>query len=113
MESEAKFPLLDTLSIPRCFRNFCILTPKGVKHPAGLTQLEDLLSTFPDIIPITAAEIRTAMRLMGETRSLSPRDAIHAAVVITHGLEGIVSADQDFDRIPGLRRFDPMEAAAG
>ena len=79
----------------------------------GIDAVEDLLSTFPAIIPITAAEIRTAMRLMGETRSLSPRDAIHAAVVITHGLEGIVSADQDFDRIPGLRRFDPMEAAAG
>ncbi len=79
----------------------------------GLAVTERLLNLFSEVIPITAAEITTAMRLMSETRNLSSRDAIHAAVVIEHGLEGIVSADQDFDRIPGLRRFDPAEAAAG
>jgi predicted nucleic acid-binding protein len=50
---------------------------------------------------------------MAETPGLSPRDAIHAAVVIEHGLDGIVSADQDLDRIPGLGRYDPIEVAAG
>ena len=65
------------------------------------------------VIPITDAEIATAIRLMAQVRNLSSRDAIHAAVVINHNLEGIVSADRDFDRVPGLRRFDPMEAAAG
>ena len=53
------------------------------------------------------------MRLMAETRDLSARDAIHAAVVIEHGLEGIVSADHDFDRILGLVRFDPITLSAG
>ena len=79
----------------------------------GIDAVEDLLSTFPTIIPITADEITIAMRLMAETPGIEARDAIHAAVVIGHGLEGIVSADRDFDRIPGLRRFDPMEVAAG
>lgn len=79
----------------------------------GIGVAQDILGMFPTIIPITAAEITIAMRLMSGTRSLSARDAIHAAVVINHDLQGIVSADQDFDRIPGLRRFDPMEAAAG
>ena len=79
----------------------------------GLAVTERLLNLFSEIIPISATEIRVAMRLMSETRNLSARDAIHAAVVIEHGLEGIVSADQDYDRIPGLRRFDPMEVAAG
>ncbi len=78
----------------------------------GLAVTERLLNLFSEIIPITAAEIQVAMRLMAETRNLTARDAIHAAVVITHGLEGIVSADQDFDRIPGLRRYDPLEIAA-
>ena len=53
------------------------------------------------------------MRLMAETHDLSARDAIHAAVVFEHELEGIISADQDYDRIQGLRRYDPIEAAAG
>ena len=79
----------------------------------GIQLLEGLLPHFPDIIPITAAEIQTAMRLMAETRSLASRHAIHAAVVIEHNLEGIVSADLDFDRIPGLLRFDPIAMVAG
>ena len=79
----------------------------------GIGIVERLLSRLPNIIPIANGEITTAMRLLAETPDLSSRDAIHAAVVINHSLEGIVSADQDFDRIPGLHRFDPMEAAAG
>lgn len=79
----------------------------------GVGVSEDLLSMFLTIVPITAAEIMAAMRLLTETRDLSARDAIHAAVVIEHALEGIVSADRDFDRVPGLCRFDPIALAAG
>ena len=79
----------------------------------GMAIAQRLLNLFSEIIPITTAEIVTAIRLFRETPGLSGRDAIHAAVVMEHGLEGIVSADRDFDRIPGLRRYDPMELAAG
>lgn len=79
----------------------------------GLAVTERLLNLFSDIIPITATEIATAIRLMATSRDLDARDAIHVAVVMEHGLEGIVSADRDFDRIPGLRRIDPMDLAAG
>ena len=78
----------------------------------GTGIVERLMARLPNIIPITVAEITAAMSLMSEIRNLSSRDAIHAAVVMGHGLEGIVSADRDFDRIPGLRRFDPVEVAA-
>ena len=78
----------------------------------GIGVARDLLGMFPAIIPITAAEIRTAMRLLAKTPGIEARDAIHTAVVVGHGLEGIVSADRDFDRIPGLRRFDLMDIAA-
>ena len=43
---------------------------------------------------------------MMEHSFLVSRDAIHAAVVQTHDLEGIVTADKVFDRIKGLKRFD-------
>ena len=78
----------------------------------ALAVAERLLSLFSEIIPITATEITAAMRLMSEIRDLAARDAIHAAVVFQHSLEGIVSADGDFDRTPGLRRFDPIALAA-
>ena len=79
----------------------------------GLAVTERLLNIFSEIIPITATEITAAMRLMSEIRNLTARDAIHAAVVFENSLEGIISADQDYDRIHGLRRYDPMEVAAG
>ena len=79
----------------------------------GINEVAALLNLRTVIIPITVAEIRAAMRLMRDTPGLSSRDAIHSAVVLLHGLDGIVSADRDFDRIPGLRRYDPAELAAG
>ena len=78
----------------------------------GIDLVEELMPRVTEIIPITAAEITIAMRILGETADISARDAIHAAVVFQHSMEGIVSADQDFDRIPGLRRFDPIALAA-
>ena len=33
-------------------------------------------------------------------------DAVHAAVVQTNELEGIMTADKIFDRIKSLKRFD-------
>ena len=40
------------------------------------------------------------------------RDAVHAATAIIHGFDSIVTADRDFDGIPGLRRIDPTDALA-
>ena len=85
---------------------------RGELHK-GIEIVERLLSGLPNVIPISTGEITTAMRLLAETPGLSSRDAIHAAVVFEHSLDGIITADQDFGRIPGLRRFDPMEVAAG
>jgi predicted nucleic acid-binding protein len=36
---------------------------------------------------------------------ISPRDAIHAAVMLNHEIEWIATFDSDFDRIPGIRRL--------
>ena len=79
----------------------------------GVEAVGRLLDLFPDVIPITGAEISTASRLIGQPARLSVRDAIHAAVALEHGLEGIVSADRAFDYVPGLRRFDPVAVADG
>lgn len=77
----------------------------------GVAAVLRLLDLFPHVIPITGAEIGMAARLIGEPPRLSVRDAIHAAVTLENGLEGIVTTDKAFDHIPGLRRFDPTEVA--
>jgi len=72
----------------------------------GFDAIDDLLVLFPNPIPIAREEIETARDLMHAYSFLGARDAIHAAVVQTHDLEGIITADKVFDRIKGLKRFD-------
>jgi predicted nucleic acid-binding protein len=72
-----------------------------------------VLKAFPDPFPVTRDQIEEAIDIVKGYRRLLPRDAIHASVVRTYGLEGIVSADRGFDRVAGLTRFDPVELAGG
>lgn len=39
------------------------------------------------------------------------RDAVHAATALAYGISAIASSDPAFDRIPGLKRIDPLSAA--
>lgn len=68
------------------------------------------LRLFPNPLPIGRAELVGARDLMEQHTQISSRDALHAAVVITSGLEGIVTTDRGFRMIPGLEVFDPAEA---
>lgn len=56
------------------------------------------------ILPVREAELRLALDLMQERRSLSPRDAVHAACALNSGVFTIVSDDEDFDELDGLER---------
>lgn len=75
----------------------------------GLTIFDSIVTLFPDPVTITSAEMGVARHLIERYDALIPRDAIHAAVVLVHGMEGIVSADRIFDQIDSVRRFDPVD----
>lgn len=44
---------------------------------------------------------------LAATGALGGRDAVHAATALAAGSTEIVSADRDFDKVPGLARRDP------
>ena len=75
----------------------------------GARRVREIMDSVEEVIPIGREEIYVASRLLIQRPQLDARDAIHAAVVQLHGLEGIVSADRGFDVIRGVTRFDPME----
>lgn len=86
-------------------------------HRRGDTALavnlvERLITVFGSPFPITKSQILRASRIVSDYPELSARDAIHAAVVLEHRLEGIISADKGFDAIPGVTRFDPRDLQA-
>lgn len=55
------------------------------------------------------AVLARALDLVSAT-SLRGRDAVHAATALQHGLPAMLSADPDFDVVPGLTRISPAEA---
>ena len=67
------------------------------------------LSLFPNPLPVGRSEMVHARDLMEQHTQLSSRDALHAAVVVTCGLEGIVTTDRGFRVIPGLEVLGPTE----
>jgi len=79
------------------------------QRKSGTELIEEILISFPDPFPITRHQVEEAAGITVAHPRLSPRDAIHAAVVRTYGLEGIVSADRAFDHVRGVKCFDPLK----
>jgi uncharacterized protein len=62
---------------------------------------------FPEVVPITAAILDRVRAILDTNSQMMARDALHAAVVIAEGMDGICSYDRDFDRVASLTRVDP------
>jgi predicted nucleic acid-binding protein len=75
----------------------------------GVDVVNHALTLFPEPITVGVSEVTAVGDLMQRNPSLEARDAIHAAVILQHGLEGIISADRGFDAIPEINRFDPRD----
>ena len=69
------------------------------REVAALCRLHELR---PDDIPL-------ALSLFEQHARLSARDAFFAAIALNRGIDAILTADRDFDRLPGLARVDPMD----
>ena len=78
------------------------------RSSVGFELVSGLVWSLRSVVSIGTAEINAAMGLLREYPQIDTRDAIHAAVVQLHGLEGVVSADRDLDVIRGVTRFDPL-----
>lgn len=64
---------------------------------------------FTAALPLTLEVVDRARALLDEQEALMARDALHAAFVLEHGMDGICSFDADFDVIPGVSRREPGE----
>lgn len=59
----------------------------------------------PVILNVTLADTDRARDLVCGGAGVSARDAVHAAVMLTHDIEWIATFDAGFDRVPGIRRM--------
>lgn len=66
-----------------------------------------------EILPITEHQIVRALEVLVEHPGLPARDALHVATMETHGIERLLSADKEFDRIDTVERVNPLAGSAG
>jgi predicted nucleic acid-binding protein len=59
----------------------------------------------PTVLPVALADTDRANALLTAASGISVRDAVHAAVMLNHGLTEIATFDGAFDRIDGLTRL--------
>ena len=57
--------------------------------------------------PVHAEDVILATELADRHSGVSARDLVHAAVMQRLGVDRIISADTDFDRLEGIDRLDP------
>ncbi len=69
-------------------------------------EVHAIFSMGIEVHPIGEPEAREAAEIFKKV-DISPYDCLHAAVMKNNGLEEIVSADKDFDKLRWLRRKDP------
>jgi len=79
------------------------------REDVGLQYLDRLLRLFQAPFSVDHAIMLGARLVLGTHPRLHPRDAIHASVVMQHGLEGIISTDRGYDDVAGVTRFDPKD----
>ena len=76
----------------------------------GRVVLRDFAEAMHDRIePVYVEDVQLAARLADEYPGVSARDLVHVAVMRRMGVDRIVSADRDFDRIADVERLDPAE----
>ncbi|UCG88428.1 MAG: type II toxin-antitoxin system VapC family toxin [Gemmatimonadota bacterium] len=60
----------------------------------------------PVVFDVTLADADRALHVLSEFEHLSPRQAVHAAVMLNQGVDWIASFDSGFDRVRGVRRVE-------
>lgn len=77
----------------------------AIKRPEAIQPAFDaLLGVVDEVVPVAQADVEEAKRIVLGQYDLSARDALHLAVMRTHGIGRILSFDTDFDRFPGIER---------
>ncbi|MDP3722932.1 MAG: type II toxin-antitoxin system VapC family toxin [Candidatus Omnitrophota bacterium] len=77
------------------------------KVELGAQLVRQVVEILPNLLPVESRDGVLAAALLNQHPVIEPRDAIHAAVMLNHGLTRLYSYDHHFDHIPGLTRLVP------
>jgi uncharacterized protein len=75
------------------------------RHEAIQPAFDALIGLVDEVLPVTEPDVFAAKDLVVARTRLSARDAIHAAVMQSHGITRILTFDRGFDQLPWIRRL--------
>lgn len=78
---------------------------------AALDAIRHMIGSQIALLDVDSAAQSRALEIITADPSIRWADALHAAVALSAGVTRILTADRDFDRIPGITRVDPAELA--
>jgi len=64
-----------------------------------------VVDVVDEILPVALVDVLEAKRIVLGKYGLTARDALHVAVMRSHGIDRILSFDTDFDGFPGITRL--------
>ena len=74
----------------------------------GHIVFDSLKAVVEHVLPISADCLWLARDLAERYPDVPPRDLLHVAVMVRHGIRQIVSVDSDFDDVAEVERLDPL-----
>ncbi|MBT3342117.1 MAG: type II toxin-antitoxin system VapC family toxin [Gemmatimonadetes bacterium] len=74
----------------------------------GHIVFDSLRTVIEQVLPVSADCLWLARDLASRYPTVPPRDLLHVAIMVRHGIRQIVSADTDFDDIAEVERLDPL-----
>ena len=86
-----------------------VLSRRGLRTQA-VALARNIMAVFPTLLEVGAGEMNAACDLLESMPDLPPRDAVHAATMITHEITTIITADTHFDQLTQVKRIAPDEA---
>jgi len=75
----------------------------GVPYDTTLNFIHNAVLPYVDVLQIDSKIMNVFFNVLTKYR-LKPSDAIHVAVMRTHNIKVIISEDDDFDSIEGIKR---------
>ncbi|MBN1626966.1 MAG: type II toxin-antitoxin system VapC family toxin [Deltaproteobacteria bacterium] len=77
------------------------------KLPSGISLAKEAVKICSLILPVEERDLSLAMEILGSNPRIQTRDAFHAATMLNHNINEILSTDPHFDLIPNIRRIQP------
>ena len=75
------------------------------RHDAIQPAFDTLLGLVDDVFPVSANTVHRAKEIVLGMGRLSPRDAIHLAVMEAQKVNRLLSFDRGYDAYPGIERL--------